>query len=170
MNRKAQAISEKLTCLNSRSRGQAAIEFMVLVAFFLIFVTAIVLAMLDLSGGRADAVALEQAQQAARDIGTAADQVYIQGANAEVRKQVFFPAELGNVFIGSQPPVGRGHEVILRMNTSRGSSDVVVMTVGTVKESNTPGKKLNARLGAGLREVRIWNDKANNVVVVEYAN
>jgi hypothetical protein len=170
VTRKAQAISEKLTCLDRRSRAQATIEFLVLISFFMIFVTAVVMAMLDLSGERADAVALEQAHQAARDIGTASDQVYVQGANAEVRKQVFFPPEVGNVFIGSQPPVGKGHEIILRMNTSQGSTDVVVMTSGVVKESDIPGRKLNARLGAGLREVRIWNDKANNVVVVEYAN
>ncbi len=188
VTRKAQAISEKLTRASSeddgahfsvrgeigpldrRSRAQATIEFLVLISFFMIFVAAVVMVMLDLSGERADAVALEQAQQAARDIGTTADQVYIQGANSEVRKQVFFPSEVGNVFIGSPPPGTSGHEVILRMNTSQGSTDVVVMTIGTVKESSTPNKRLNARLGAGLREVRIWNDKANNVVVVEYAN
>jgi len=142
---------------------------MVLVSFFLVFVTVIAATMLDLSGGRADAVALQQAQQAARDIATSADQVYIQGDDAVVLKQVFFPAKLGNVFIGSPPPGVSGHEIILRMNTSSGSTDVVVMTTGVVKEGAV-SKKLNSRLGAGLREVRIRNDQVNNMVVVEYAN
>lgn len=152
-------------------RGQATIEFLVLIAFFLVFVTPLIAVMLDLSGQNADSVALEQAQQAARSMADAADQVYIQGGSAEITKQVFFPSKMVNVTVGKVPSgttVRPGRELVLTVQTKSGDSDIVFMTLGQVSDPLQSDKQLRSRLGSGLRTVHIWNDAANGVVVIEY--
>jgi len=143
-------------------KGQASIEFLVLVAFFLVFLVPIVTLMFNLSGDKSDELSVQQAQQLGRRMVDAADGIYIQGGGAAKVEYLFFPSRLSDIGVGTQA----GHELFLTVETANGPTDIVFMSIAPLR-TGTGDKDLSQHLGSGLKPVRIYND--GDEVVIEYA-
>ncbi|VVC02946.1 Uncharacterised protein [Candidatus Burarchaeum australiense] len=155
-------------------KAQASTEFLVLVAFFVVFLTPIVSIMLDMSGDKANDVALTQGQQLGRQLADTADEIYIQGTGASKVENVFFPAKLQKIDVGGPD----GHEITITMDSGSGPTELVFMTIGTVRgpvsaviTSTCPSMTNQQYLGAGLKPIRTYSDPLNpGTVVIEYAS
>ena len=153
------------------AKAQASIEFLVIVAFFLVFLTPIVFIMLDLSGEKSDETALSQAHQLGRRLADLADGVYIQGGESTRVENLFFPPKISCITFDSLSP--SGGELTISLDTVNGPTDIVFLTTaplssGTTDWCSTDGTP-SIYLGAGMKPVKVSNDAAMAAVAIDYA-
>ena len=149
--------------------AQASIELFVLVAFFLVFLIPLVFVMMSLSGEKANEASLVQAQQLGRRMADLADQVYIQGGNAQKVEPLFFPANIVGLNIGGDAADNK--EIVIKVLTHNGPSDMVFMTLASLGTTTDWSGQPDKYLGAGMKKVRVSNDDTdpnNPLVMINY--
>ncbi len=151
--------------LMNMERAQASIEFLVLVAFFMIFLIPLALTMLDLSSEKGDESSLAQAYQLGRRLADNADEIYLQGDGATTVENMLFPSKVSDFQLVNYVDAdgqSRG-EITITVETRNGPSDIVFLTLGPLDYGTSP---LINYLGAGTKPVRITN--TGGQVVIEY--
>ncbi|MFH1200188.1 MAG: hypothetical protein V1708_03915 [Candidatus Micrarchaeota archaeon] len=109
-------------------RGQAAMEYLMMMGLALAMLIPIwfyVNTTLSSTRGEMQATYAKVAVSKLRD---AADAVYIQGPPARLYLELVFPDNIGSATVGS-------HEIMLRLQTPGGLSDVYSVTIGEVQGS-----------------------------------
>lgn len=109
-------------------KGQAAIEYMVIVALSLAILVPTLLYVEQTKSNVESELKLNYAQQAVNEMRDAADLAYAQGPPAQFYVEVLVPAGVNSVSI-------RGNIISVYLDTSHGLSEVYAHTAGNVTGS-----------------------------------
>lgn len=117
---------------SKRTRGQASMELLITLAFALVMLLPItVLVFMQTSSG-SEQLAIDQAQQSANRLKNIADTVAAQGPPAKATISIVLPQRLSGITIGSASPPYIGNEIIFRVKTSAGDTEIVATTLYNV--------------------------------------
>lgn len=109
-------------------KAQASTEIMITVAFVVTIMFPLLLIAYLQSINVSDQLATQQAQQTVTKIANYADEIGSEGYPAKMSVQVFMPQDISNVTIGNSTG-GVGHEIIISLRTSAGTTQIVGLTL-----------------------------------------
>jgi hypothetical protein len=109
-------------------KAQASTEIMITVAFVVTIMFPLLIIAYLQSANVSDQLAVQQAQQTANKIANYADEVGSLGYPSKMSVQVFMPQNIYNISIGNSTG-GVGHELIITLRTSAGTTQVVGLTL-----------------------------------------
>jgi len=113
----------------AKKKGQSSVELLITLAFALIMLIPItVMVYLQTSSG-SEQLAIDQAQQSAARLKGVADSVGAQGPPAKATINIVLPQRLSGITIGSPYPPFIGNEIVFYVQTSAGTSEIVVTTM-----------------------------------------
>lgn len=116
-----------------KKRGQVSIEYMIVVGFAFIMIMPVIIIFLVQSNDIQDSINVNQANSVARKIAHYSDSIYYMGHPSKTTIKAYIPKGIESISIGNQ-------EVVFRMQTSHGPTDVVHITdvniTGTLKTSS----------------------------------
>ncbi len=111
-------------------RAQAAMEYMLMVGLAILIVVPLWFYVNDQVGKTQEEMQLTYARVAVNKIRDAADAVYIQGPPARTYLELNFPDNIRATSVGSR-------EILMKMATPGGLTDVYAVTIGEVQGSLT---------------------------------
>ncbi|NYZ79157.1 hypothetical protein H0N99_03330 [Candidatus Micrarchaeota archaeon] len=111
-----------------RRKAQASTEIMITVAFVVTIMFPLLLIAYMQSANVSDQLAVQQAQQTATKVANYADVVGSEGYPARMSVQVFMPTNIDSITVGNSTG-GIGHELIIKVKTSAGPTQVVALTL-----------------------------------------
>lgn len=116
------------TVCKCRRKGQIAVEYIIMVGFLMTLSLPIISLFLEYSRGSQDKIMATQAYNAARKIVDTAETVYSYGEPSMLQIRVFFPSNIDSIVL-------RDKEIMFKMQTSSGITDVVVYTIANLTGS-----------------------------------
>ncbi len=109
-------------------KGQIAVEYIIMVGFLMALTLPIISLFLEYSRGSQDKIITTQAYNAARKIVDTAETVYSYGEPSRLQISVFFPSNIDSIVL-------RNKEVMFKIQTSSGITDVAVYTIANLTGS-----------------------------------
>jgi len=115
-----------------RESGQASLELLITLAFALVMLIPITALVFIQTTSGSEQLSIDQAQQSTNRLKNVADIVAAQGAPAKATVSVVIPQRLSAITIGSATYPYIGREIIMRVRTSAGETEIVATTLYNV--------------------------------------